>query len=76
MARQISISDDLYQELSKMKGTKSFSLYIKERIGMGSSNRRILKFAGALKRDAKRLNELTKAIAKERAANKGRKFTW
>lgn len=76
MARQISVSDDIYEELSKRKGNKSFSEYIREKIGVDRDNKKLLKFAGILKKDAKKLNELKKIIAKERTANTGRKFSW
>ncbi|MDE1768688.1 MAG: antitoxin [Candidatus Micrarchaeota archaeon] len=76
MARQISLSDDVYEELSRRKGGKSFSEYIREKIGIDSNNAKFWKLAGLLKGDAKKLNELQKIISKERASNRGRKFGW
>ncbi len=76
MARQISVSDDVYKELSELKGDKSFSEFIRERVGISKDSRKILKLAGALKKDGKKLNELKRIIAKERAANHGRDFEW
>ena len=76
MARQISVSDEIYKELSKFKGNKSFSEFIKERIGVNKDNKKILKFAGILKKDGKNLKELKKIIAKERELNYGRDISW
>ena len=76
MARQISVSDEVYEELSKRKGGKSFSEYIRESIGITRNNREFLKFAGIWKKDAKKVNEFKKMIAKERKQNLGREFNW
>lgn len=76
MARQISVSDELYKELSKLKGKKSFSELIKEVMGIKKSNEEFMKFAGILKKDHKKLDQLQKLIAKEREANYGREFNW
>lgn len=76
MARQISVADDVYEELSKLKGDKSFSEFIRERVGINKNNKKILKFAGILKKDSKKLDELKKIIAKDRDANYGREFNW
>ena len=76
MARQISISDDLYEELKKSKGNRSFSEFIREKVGISKDNKKILKFAGILKKDSKKLNELKRMIAKEREENYGREFNW
>ena len=76
MARQIAVSDEVYEELSKLKGSKSFSELIKEKILISKDNRKILKFAGILKKDSKKLTELEKIVAKEREANYGRHLTW
>lgn len=74
MARQISVSDEVYKELSKLKGKKSFSELIKEVMGIKKTNEKFMKFAGILKKDRKKLDELRKLIAKEREANYGREF--
>ena len=76
MARQISVANDVYEELSKLKGSRSFSEFIREKIGISKTNRKILKFAGILKKDGKKLEELKKMIAKDRMANRGREFNW
>ncbi len=76
MSRQISVSNDVYEELSKRKGDKSFSEFIRETVGISKDSKRIMKFAGALKKDSKKLNELKKIIAKERETNYGREFKW
>lgn len=76
MARQISVSNEVYEELSKLKGRKSFSELIKEVMGIKKSNEKFMKFAGILKKDRKKLDELRKLIAEEREANYGREFGW
>ena len=42
MARQISVSDGVYLELTRLKGSKSFSEIIKEMIGIKEGNEKIL----------------------------------
>lgn len=76
MARQISVSDEVYEELSKLKGGKSFSELMKGFMEVKKSNEKLMKFAGILKEDKKNLEQLKKTIAKEREANYGRKFNW
>ncbi len=76
MARQISVSNEVYAELSRLKGSKSYSELIKEVIGIKKSNEKFMKFAGVLKKDSKRLEQLKKLIDKEREANYGREFNW
>ena len=76
MARQISVSDEVYEELSILKGARSFSELIKEVMGFKKKNNDLMKFAGILKKDSKKLEELKKAIYKEREANYGRQFNW
>ena len=76
MARQISVSNEVYEELSKLKGRKSFSELIKEVMGIKNNNEKLMKFAGILKKDRKRLERLKKLISRERNANYGREFNW
>jgi predicted CopG family antitoxin len=76
VARQISVSDDVYEEMSKLKGDRSFSEFIREKVGISKNNKKILRFAGILKKDSKKLNELKKVVAKEREENYGREFSW
>lgn len=64
MARKISLSEEVYEVLSERKGNKSFSEPIKERD--------IMKFAGILKQDKKKLDALKNKIAAEREGNYGR----
>ncbi len=76
MSRQISISDDVYEELSRLKGDKSFSEFIKERVGFDKDNKKVMELAGALKKDSQKLTALKKTIAEERKRNSGREFDW
>ena len=76
MARQISVADDVYEELSRLKGSRSFSEFIREKVGINKANRKMLKFAGILKKDSRKLDELKKIIARDRMANRGREFNW
>lgn len=47
MTRVISISDDVYEELSRMKGSKSFSEILRE---LKQAKPNILDFFGVFKR--------------------------
>jgi len=76
MARQISVSDDVYEELSRLKGDKSFSEFIKEKMEISKDNKNIVKLAGILKKDGKKLNDLKRIIEEERKANYGREINW
>lgn len=76
MSKQISVADDVYEEVSKLKGSRSFSEFIREKIGIEKGNKKILKLAGILKKDRKKLNELKKMIVDERERNYGRTQTW
>jgi predicted CopG family antitoxin len=76
MARQISVSNEVYSMLSKMKGTRSFSETIKDCVGRKTKAKDIMKFAGILKNKSKELDELNKKIAADRRKNYGRKFDW
>ncbi|VVB77519.1 Putative antitoxin [uncultured archaeon] len=73
MARQISVSEEVYEALSKGKGSRSFSELIKEKVLAQRKKEDIMKFAGALKQDKKKLDELKDKIAAEREENYGRK---
>ena len=75
MARQISVSDEVYKKLSKIKGKRSFTEVIKDAIGMEEKSD-IMKFFGILKSDSKKLDKLQKLINEEREKNYGRKFDW
>ena len=76
MARQISVSEDLYETLVEMKGQRSFSETIWKAISGEKKRKELRSFAGALKKDKKKLEELKSTIAKEREANRGRNFSW
>ena len=68
MARQISVSDEVYSMLSRMKDSKSFSETIKQAIGekVETGDTELMKFAGILKNERKKLKMLQQTIAKER----------
>jgi predicted CopG family antitoxin len=74
MARQISVSNEVYELLSKNKGKKSFSQVIKENLILKEEKRDIMRFAGIMKKEKKKLEELNATIAAEREANYGRDF--
>ncbi len=74
MARQISVSNEVYELLSKRKGKKSFSQVIKENLCPKEEKKDIMRFAGAMKNERKKLEELNTTIAAEREANYGRDF--
>lgn len=73
MARRISISEELYGQLSNIKGKRSITAVIKGAIGMEEKND-IMKFFGILKSESKKLNRFQKLINEEREKNYGRKF--
>jgi predicted CopG family antitoxin len=74
VARQISVSNEVYELLSKRKGKKSFSEVIKERFCSTEKKTDIMKFAGIMKDDKEKLEQLKLQIAAEREANYGRSF--
>jgi predicted CopG family antitoxin len=74
MARQISISNEVYELLSKRKGTKSFSQVIKESLCANEKKTDIMKFAGIMKDEKEKLEQLKLQIEAEREANYGRSF--
>jgi predicted CopG family antitoxin len=72
MSRQISVSNEVYELLSKRKGKKSFSQVIKENLCSKEEQVDIMSFAGVLKGDKQKLELLKSKIAAEREANNGR----
>ncbi|MGI0141497.1 MAG: antitoxin VapB family protein [Candidatus Micrarchaeales archaeon] len=74
MAKQISISDEVYETLLKMKEGRSFSEVIKSMTK--KKNKSLMQYAGMLKHRKKELKELEKQISEEREKNHGRKFEW
>jgi predicted CopG family antitoxin len=74
MARQISISNEVYELLLKRKGKKSFSEVIKENLCSREEKVDIMSLAGILKDDKQALERLKQQIAADREANYGRKF--
>jgi predicted CopG family antitoxin len=72
MARQISVSNEVYELLLKRKGDKSFSQVIKENLCSKDEKKDIMSFAGALKDEKEKLELLKAKIAAEREANYGR----
>jgi predicted CopG family antitoxin len=74
MARQISVSNEVYELLSKRKGKKSFSEVIKESLCANKKKTDIMKFAGIMKDEKEKLEQLKLQIETEREANYGRSF--
>ena len=72
MARQISVSNEVYELLLKRKGKKSFSQVIKENLCWQEEKIDIMSFAGVLKHEKQALEQLKSKIAAEREANYGR----
>lgn len=72
MARQISVSNEVYELLIEKKGKRSFSEVIKESICGQQEKAEIMSFAGALKNKKQTLEQLKAKIAKEREVNYGR----
>jgi predicted CopG family antitoxin len=72
MARQISVSNEVYELLLERKGNKSFSEVIKENLCPKEEKPDIMTFAGALKNEKKTLEKLKAKIAEERESNYGR----
>ena len=75
MSRQISVSNEVYELLSKRKGKKSFSQVIKENLCSEQTKVDIMSFAGAMKDDKQKLELLKARITAEREANYGRTLT-
>jgi predicted CopG family antitoxin len=74
MARQISVSNEVYELLLKRKGKKSFSQVIKENFSPKEEKVDIMSLAGILKDDKRALERLKQQITAEREANYGRTF--
>jgi predicted CopG family antitoxin len=74
LARQISVSNEVYELLLERKGKKSFSEVIKESLCTSQKKNNILKFAGVMKDDKEKLERLKAKIAADREANYGRTF--
>lgn len=72
LARQISVSNEVYELLSKRKGKKSFSQVIKENLCGEGEKQDIMSFAGIMKDEKQKLDALKSKIAAEREANYGR----
>jgi len=72
MARQISVSNEVYELLSKNKGKKSFSEVIKMNLCSQETKVDIMSFAGVMKADKQKLDLLKSKIAAEREANYAR----
>jgi predicted CopG family antitoxin len=75
MSRQISVSNEVYELLSKRKGKKSFSQVIKENLCSKETKVDIMSFAGIMKGEKQKLELLKSKIAAEREANYGRALT-
>jgi predicted CopG family antitoxin len=75
MARQISVSNEVYELLTKKKGKKSFSQVIKENLCPHEEKKDIMKFAGSMKKEKDKLELLKSEIAAEREVNYGRALT-
>jgi predicted CopG family antitoxin len=74
MARQISVSNEVYELLLKRKGKKSFSEVIKENLCPKEEKVDLMRLAGILKDDKQALERLKQQIAAEREATYGRTF--
>jgi len=74
MARQISVSNEVYELLLERKGKKSFSQVIKESLCATKKKTDIMRFAGIMKDEKEKLEQLKQQIAAEREANYGRSF--
>ncbi len=74
VARQISVSNEVYELLLKRKGKKSFSQVIKENLCPKKERVGIMSLAGILSDDRENLERLQKKIAADREKNYGRTF--
>ena len=72
MARQISVSNEVYDLLLQRKGKKSFSQFIKENLCRQEEKMDIMSFAGIVNNEKQALEQLKLKIAAEREANYGR----
>ena len=70
MTRQVSLSEEAYKTLSKMKGRDmSFSKVILKLVGVASQKRNFLKYAGKLKAQSEDLEQFKKQIEADRQIN-------
>lgn len=75
MTKLVSLSNEVYAELLKMKGKgESFSNVILSLTKQKKEREDIKRFAGALKGHKAELEEFKKMIAKDRKNNYGRKL--
>jgi predicted CopG family antitoxin len=74
VARQISVSNEVYELLLKRKGNKSFSQAIKENLRPKEEKVDIMSLAGILKDEKQALERLKQQIAAERETNYRRTF--
>lgn len=75
MTRLISVSNDVYNMLSKLKGKNmSFSEIIKSLIKEKNEKGDIRRFAGILKDEKEELDKFEKQITRDRRKNFGRKI--
>jgi len=72
MARQISVSEEVYTLLKKAKGKRSFSEAIKERFGRKGKKQNLMKFFGVI--GDKEAEELLNASKTFRKNFRPRKF--
>lgn len=64
MAKIISVADDVYENLSKIKGKDSYSVLIRKFLIKGNNTEEFLKFAGKVNIDERKVNELKKGWKK------------
>ncbi len=74
LARQISVSEEVYELLLRRKGKKSFSQVIKENLSSPGEREDIRNLAGILRDDRGELDRLKSRIAEERERNTGREY--
>jgi len=64
MSKIISVGDDVYKELTELKGSESYSRLIRKLLEKKSNKEKILKFAGSECVDEKKIKELKKGWKK------------
>jgi predicted CopG family antitoxin len=70
MTRQVSLSEEAYKTLSKIKGKEmSFSDIVLKLVSATSPKRNFLKFAGIMKSQSVELEQFKKQIEKDRKRN-------
>jgi predicted CopG family antitoxin len=70
MARLITVSDEIYDNLSRIKGKRSFSEIIRALLTKKSGD--VMRFAGTLK--GTDVSEWKKEVSEDRKKNAGRKI--